>query len=226
MKTQDENKKTNGRPNVKVYFQRLMILMVAVMVSTTWVGCNTANGGDDPGNDGGRTLTTAEKEFVGYWGAYIPQTDGDIYYQFKEDGTFKELRYTYSIRNMLGERYPQIMLLTCGKWRESGGSIYMTNRVQSDWDTFGGTTAPGGGYKADGITPKNQSAWKKASDFVLKKVTIYPDGIPTITSERVFKPSEWEGVPDSKDKPVPVFHYSDRVPVGDIRNAFDYINPK
>jgi len=59
MKTHQENKKTNGRPNVKAYFQRLMILMAAIMVSTVLVGCDEINGDDNLNNPNGTTTKEA-----------------------------------------------------------------------------------------------------------------------------------------------------------------------
>jgi hypothetical protein len=117
------------------------------------------------------------------------------------------------------------MLLVCGQWRESGGTIYLTGRVASEWDCYGGTMSPSGGYLEDGITPKDQSPWRSSPDYTIKNITIYEEGTHTSTSDRVFVPSEWEGVPNSEDNPVPILHYRELMPTGHIRDAFDYINP-
>ena len=220
-------------------YKTIIAIYMVFLITVSLAACLGGNEDDTEGVEStttsGTTTPTTEQssgsinpEFVGYWGASIPQTNGDIYYDFRTDGTFKELRVGYTVTNTLGHRYPQVILLTCGEWYESGGSIYMTNRVCSDWDATGGygISDPNGGYlELEQITPKNQSAWRNASDFEIRDITLYPEGIPTITSDRVFKPSEWEGKIDSEDSPTPTFHFREVMPPGAIENAFVYINP-
>ena len=62
MKTKDFNKKTNRCGNVKASFQRFILLMVTIMVSTVLVGCDGEIGN---GNGKGRELNANEKELVG-----------------------------------------------------------------------------------------------------------------------------------------------------------------
>ena len=67
MNTMDLNKKTNRHENVKSSFQRFMILM-AVIVSTALVGCDTVNDpDDDKGGGSSTTLNAYEKKLVGTW---------------------------------------------------------------------------------------------------------------------------------------------------------------
>jgi hypothetical protein len=76
MKTIDLNRKTNGQANVKVYFQRFMMLMVTIMVSTALVGCGILNDDDDPDdNNGGKnnvgklggTVWSQHPDLTDYW---------------------------------------------------------------------------------------------------------------------------------------------------------------
>ena len=57
--------KTNRQENVKAYFQRLMILMAAIMVSTALVGCDETNVDDD--DNGGTPSGKIDTKLIGEW---------------------------------------------------------------------------------------------------------------------------------------------------------------
>ena len=92
MKTTNENKKTNRRGNVKSSFQRLMILMAAIMMSTALVGCDETNGDNTPTGN-------INKKLTGTW--HRSDTDSQNkprshYYIFRKDGTFSFLQGDYN----------------------------------------------------------------------------------------------------------------------------------
>ena len=116
MKKRNEHKKTNRRGNVKVYFQRWMMLMLTVMVSTTFVGCDIINDPDDPG---GTTTGKIDSKLIGYWLNITYSTTGadtHYWYTFKKDGTFE-----YGTTNRLAEYR--------GKYSVSNGKIYFSNII-------------------------------------------------------------------------------------------------
>jgi len=97
MKKRNEHKKTNEQPNGKVFFQRLMMLMLIFMVSTTFIGCDILNEPVDPDDPGG-TNNQINSPIVATWENWDYNTLVQIYYYydyvFKSDGTF-----FYVIRN-------------------------------------------------------------------------------------------------------------------------------
>ena len=131
MKTTNENKKTNKHGNVKTSFQRFMILMVAIMVSTALVSCDIINEGEDPddGNNGSTTTGKIDPELIGSW--FLGSLSGSIYdmngkyvgaagvgsiYSFGKDGTFVLVigsNYEYS----------KFEAAYVGKYRTKGNSI-------------------------------------------------------------------------------------------------------
>ena len=152
--------KTNRQENVKTYFQRLMILMAAIMVSTALVGCDT---GDDPGNGGGNTTGTINKELVGKWGGGWQGMSH--YYDFKADGTF--------LHRMVNSIYVGGTYIRSendyfrGTWRENGGTVYMTRREH--------TTFVGGGK------PPANLQWTKLSDQTMRiKFGVHPSDHPNL----------------------------------------------
>jgi len=80
----DLNKKTNRCGNVKAFFQRFMILMAAIMVTTALVSCGETNGGE------------GDKKLVGVWSNWYRVTGDytDRYYAFNKDGSFFYQRHT------------------------------------------------------------------------------------------------------------------------------------
>jgi len=81
-----------------------------------------------------RTLSTSEKALIGNWS--MVSTSGVISYEFISDGTFSEIvlvKMSYS---------PDMSLFTKGLWYESGGTIYMTNRVSEESKDDGKTWSP------------------------------------------------------------------------------------
>ena len=148
MKTHQENKKTNEQPNGKVFFQRLMMLMLTIMVSTTFVGCDILNEGEDP-DGGGRTLTAESKKFVGHWeagwGGSLGQEDEQFRdtrnvtedytapyghgFHFYADGTFK-----YVMGNAIisyGNVMQNGVTIWRGKFRAENGKLYFTSMTYS-----------------------------------------------------------------------------------------------
>ena len=134
MKTSNENKKTNGRPNVKTYFQHLMMLMVAIMVSTALVGCDETNGG------GG---TQTNSPIIGTWVYGVPKAaewtieewtkKNFLYgtavglYEFKANGT-----YLYRIRSY--NTYSDTYIQHQGKFRVEGNKITVFERTENYMD--------------------------------------------------------------------------------------------
>ena len=108
MKTKDLNKKTNRCGNVKASFQRFILLMVTIMVSTVLVGCDETNGnGDDTPSGKIDTKLVGDWEMQGLGGVY------DIsWYWFNKDGTFEHGCIYF------GDRYK-------GKYSTSGGKVYL-----------------------------------------------------------------------------------------------------
>ena len=106
MKTKDFNEKTNRCGNVKTSFQRFILLMVTIMVSMAFVGCDGEIGN---GGGKGRTLTAEEQKLVGQYSYNITGTGYWAYYNsgydywkngwgtygnaiwFKPDGTFNSV---------------------------------------------------------------------------------------------------------------------------------------
>ena len=89
MKTMDLNTKTNRQANLKASFQRFMILMVTIMVSTTLVGCDETNSDGDKGGSGKIDPKLIE---IADWWSPNPATGVWEYYSFYENGTFEYYR--------------------------------------------------------------------------------------------------------------------------------------
>ena len=148
MRTSILNRKTNRQANAKTYFQRLMMLMTTIMVSTVLVGCDGLNG-DDDGNNGngkGRVLTNEEKKLVGDWvyGNFVPGMWYDLgnhyeefrgssafasAFKFNADGTYHTVWVgTGSVLNGYGSQV--------GNWRiPSNGKLLLTNIIENYTDT-------------------------------------------------------------------------------------------
>jgi len=121
MKTHQKNKKTNEQPNGKVYFQRLMILMVAIMASTALVGCDIINDGDDPDDPGSTTTGKIDQKLVGEWefrNYYSPTNFVTNYCTFRSNGTF------LSHATGMGATYT-----VSGNYTTSNGWITLSNVV-------------------------------------------------------------------------------------------------
>jgi len=112
MKTINSNKKTNRQANVKTFFQRLMILMATIMVSTALVGCDGLNG-DDPDN-GGTPTGKIDQKLIGSWEYQSTATHA---YYFNANGTF-----TYSYMSSSPHS-------TTGNYTTSDGKVTFTNNV-------------------------------------------------------------------------------------------------
>ena len=109
-----KTKKTNRRGNVKVSFQRLILLMVTIMISTALVGCDGINGNGDDTPSGKIDPKLIEKG-IAYWWLSNLTTGAYDSYTFKENGTF-EFYHSY---NGLME--------VSGKFKTSAGKIYFTD---------------------------------------------------------------------------------------------------
>ena len=109
MKKRNEHKKTNRRGNVKVYFQRWMMLMAAIMVTTALVGCGETNGGD------------GDQKLVGLWTYWYGGTTNSTnrYYTFNKDGSFS---YEYHASGSSG-------FFIKGKYTASNNKIYFKDFV-------------------------------------------------------------------------------------------------
>jgi len=126
MKASILNRKTNRQTNVKTYFQRLMILMVAIMVSTALVGCDGLNG-DDPDN-GGTPTGKIDTKIVGKW--LTRGTFGDDYHHlhFNKDGTYM---YVVSKTLTWGVGVTEVR----GKYSTANGRVYFTeSKSNLEWN--------------------------------------------------------------------------------------------
>jgi len=121
MKTHQENKKTNGQPNGKAYFQRLMMLMLTIMVSTTFVGCDILNDPDDPG---GTTSGKIDPALIGTWTCADYWTA--ISYTFKTNGTF-ESSFAMDMSRSSFPKPQYDVNLTQGKCETKNGIAYFTS---------------------------------------------------------------------------------------------------
>ena len=143
-----------------------------------------------------RTITAEEQKYVGIWGGiirgysdYYRNIDrypddlsgiGEIYYEFKDDGTFKEVLVGI-VRRELSERplsyHANLMTLTAGSWHLSEGSLYLTNRMTASWNTFD----PGYVEAAEQITPRTILQWQSEDDVVILDAFYCPAGEPAPT---------------------------------------------
>jgi len=173
-----------------------------------------------------RKVTAEERKYVGIWGGTIHVLSqfgglsggGDIYFEFKDDGTFKEVRVTYNKTSTgLGPRN-SLMTLTAGNWRESNGSLYFTNCMFTYWN------ADSPGYtEREQITPKQQGQWQRIDDSAILEITYYPAGEPnhhgSISPDDRFYPASYfneeEGAISMSRRVV--------MPIGPTANAFDLI---
>jgi len=105
-----------------------------------------------------RVLSTSEKKLVGTWCA-----GGSLntYYLFRADGSF-------SCHHGDSSASPTRTVIR-GHWRESGGTIYMTERTQTAWT---GTFSPG----------NKKLTWKNVSNFNMN-IRV---GVNEFTGERAF----------------------------------------
>ena len=107
MNTMNLNKKTNEQPNGKDFFQRLMMLMLTIMVSTTFVGCDILNESVDPDDT---PTGKIDKKLLGKW-----EFMGNYYY-FLKDGSF-----TY-----VAAPSPWVSVHN-GNFTTSNGRVFLTN---------------------------------------------------------------------------------------------------
>jgi hypothetical protein len=115
MKTSIENRKTNRKANVKDYFQRLMMLIAILVVSTALVGCDILTDDDD---DPGTTPTgKIDAKLLGKWGFMTN------YYYFLKDGSF-----TY-----VTAPSPWVSVHN-GKFTTSNSRVYLTNIVNVNFE--------------------------------------------------------------------------------------------
>ena len=203
---------------------------------------NNANSSGQTGFDplATRTITAEEEKYVGIWGGIVRGYSdyyrnigrvpdslsgiGDIYYEFKDDGTFKEVRVG-TVREIQSDGimpyHANLLVLTVGNWRESGGSLYLTNRITTSWNTFD----PGYVEAAEQITPRTRLQWRREDDLVIADAYYCPAGEPaptklgTVSEDDYIYPASF--INDENGS------YSLRrrvvMPVGAIANAFDYI---
>ena len=106
----DLNKKTNKRRSVKSSFQRFMILIIAIMMSTALVGCDETNGDNTPTGN-------IDKKLLGKW-----EFMGNYYY-FLKDGSF-----TY-----VAAPSPWVSVHN-GKFTTSNGKVYLSNIVNVNFE--------------------------------------------------------------------------------------------
>jgi len=165
-----------------------------------------------------KDLTAEEQKYVGLWGCAIA-SNGSLYFDLKDDGTFKELRVMYG--ESFGVRKAGVMTLACGNWHESEGNLYLTNRMFTSWDALND------GYEEkEQITPKKLSPWKSIDDFILKNISYIPAGTagagyisaPNDCFESKLEPN----TPENSDR-IYIFNKRNIMPVGPEKNAFDYI---
>ncbi|MCL1875057.1 MAG: hypothetical protein FWF87_02210 [Synergistaceae bacterium] len=170
-----------------------------------------------------RTTTAEEQKYFGIWGGTIHVIGeyglaggGDIYFEFKDDGTFKEVRVTYTRVGSMS--MASLMTLKAGNWRESDGSLYFTNCMFTYWNA----NIPG--YtEREQLTPKRQGQWQSIDDSVIEDITYYPAGKPdhsgSTSSDDRFYPASYfnkeEGAISVRRRVV--------MPVGPVANAFEII---
>ena len=147
MKKKNEHKKTNEQPNVKVYFQRLMMLMLTIMVSTTFVGCDILNEGEDPNGGGkynvgelGGTVWSQHPDKTDFWyemitglEQYIPKSRSyNNSWIFNPDGTFVfTMRWLYYDN---GYQYGGFLICR-GNYNVISNSQFKTSNVKTNTTT-------------------------------------------------------------------------------------------
>ena len=118
MKTNDVNKKTNRRGNVKDYFQRLIILMVTIMASTALAGCDIVTDDDNNGTPTGNI----DSKLIGSWFYTDMDPKGNMRnnnYVFRENGTFSFFEGSSYTGSYTGSE-------VTGKYTTSKGKLNLT----------------------------------------------------------------------------------------------------
>ena len=137
-----KTKKTNKRGNGKDFFQRFMILMASIMVSTALVGCDEINGNGDDTPSG-----KIDPDIIAAWSSapITPIANSNRWVEYKANGTFTDYLAT-NLDSNPGK------ITTKGNYRTENGKIYHT-KVK---ETYRATTGSGSNDYTD----------KSISDYV------------------------------------------------------------
>ena len=150
--------------NFRLKLRKVATIVACLTIITMFASCDGKNGDDDEnGNGGGNTTGTINKDLIGKWGGAWQGMSH--YYDFKADGTFLH-RIVNSI--YVGGVYMRSENdYFRGTWRETEGTVSMTERYYVDF--------------VGGDKPPTNLQWTKMPDQTMRiKFGVHPSNHPNL----------------------------------------------